>query len=172
MVVMGIDPGFAITGWAFMDFQDRHTFELLEFGVITTPKELEFEKRLKELFLDLKELISTYKPTVAGVETLLFHKNVKTAITVGEARGVIMLALEMANVSIKEFTPLQIKNSIAGFGRATKKQVQENVTRLCQLDSIPQPDDAADAIATAICCYDSLSFDMLVNLNSKIKNND
>ena len=165
MVVMGIDPGFAITGWAFLNFNDRHNFAVLDFGVITTKKEAPFEKRLKELYEDLSELVIKYNPLVAGVETLLFHKNVKTAINVGEARGVIMLALEMNDVSIREFTPLQIKNSIAGFGRATKKQVQQNVAMLCSFEEVPTPDDAADAIATAICCYDSMSFDMLTNLS-------
>jgi crossover junction endodeoxyribonuclease RuvC len=166
MVVLGIDPGFALTGWAILDFADRSSFTLQDYGVIVTEKEESFPKRLNIVYEDMLEIIDTYKPDIAGLETLIFHKNVKTAITVGEARGVIMLSLEQRGLKILEFNPLQIKNSIAGFGRANKKQVQENVQRLCGLAELPKPDDAADAIAVAICCYDSLKMELINNLNS------
>jgi len=105
---------------------------------------------LVEIYDDMNSLIKRFKPEYAGVETLLFTNNAKTAMSVGEARGVVLLALEKNNIPIKEFTPPQVKNSITGYGKADKKQVQENVKMLCELEEIPKPDDAADAIAIAI----------------------
>jgi crossover junction endodeoxyribonuclease RuvC len=101
----------------------------------------------------MNELIEKFNPELAGIETLLFCKNITSAMSVGEARGVVRLALEKSNIPIKEFTPLQVKNVVTGYGRATKKQVQENVMRFCNLESIPKPDDAADAIAVAIAAF-------------------
>ncbi len=153
MRILGIDPGLATTGWAVVDFDQRGTPTPLDYGAISTEKGLTVSQRLKEIFSDIHELIVTYKPELAGVETLIFCNNAKTAIAVGESRGVVLLALEQNNIPIKEFTPLQVKSAVTGYGKADKKQVQENVKVLCNLKEIPKPDDAADAIAVAIAAY-------------------
>lgn len=150
MRILGIDPGLATTGWAVVDFDNNGNPNPIDYGAISTPKGLRVSQRLLEIYSDMNELIKKFKPDLAGVETLIFCNNAKTAMSVGEARGVVLLALENNNVPFKEFTPLQVKSAITGYGKATKKQVQENVKRLCGLDSIPKPDDAADAIAVAI----------------------
>lgn len=150
MRILGIDPGLATTGWAVVDFDKDNKPCPVDYGAITTVKGLSVSERLVEIHRDINELIKKFKPEYAGVETLLFCNNAKTAISVGEARGVVLLALENNHIPIKEFTPLQVKSSITGYGKADKKQVQENVRVLCNLDSIPKPDDAADAIAIAI----------------------
>ena len=150
MRILGIDPGLATTGWAIVDFNDNGDPIPVDYGALITKKGLTVSERIAEIYTDLHELIKKYKPEYAGVETLLFCKNVTTAISVGEARGVVLLVLEQNKLSLKEFTPLQVKSSIAGYGKATKKQVQENVKMICRLKEIPKPDDAADAIAIAI----------------------
>jgi len=157
MRILGIDPGLATTGWAIVDFDDSSVCEpkVVDFGAILTEKGLSVKERLYEIYTDLCELIETHNPELAGVETLLFQNNAKTAIVVGEARGVVLLALEKYKLPLKEFNPLQVKNAVTGYGKADKKQVQENVKRLCGFKSIPKPDDAADAIAVAIACWGS-----------------
>lgn len=150
MRILGIDPGLATTGWAVVDF-DRDSKPIpVDYGAITTPKGLSVSERLVEIYDDMNSLIKRFKPEYAGVEVLLFTNNAKTAMSVGEARGIVLLALEKNSIPIKEFTPPQVKNSITGYGRADKKQIQENVKVLCGLKEIPKPDDAADAIAIAI----------------------
>ncbi len=150
MRILGIDPGLATTGWAVVDF-DRDSKPIpVDYGAITTPKGLSVSERLVEIYDDMNSLIKRFKPEYAGVEILLFTNNAKTAMSVGEARGIVLLALEKNSIPIKEFTPPQVKNSITGYGRADKKQIQENVKVLCGLKEIPKPDDAADAIAIAI----------------------
>jgi crossover junction endodeoxyribonuclease RuvC len=165
MKIIGIDPGIAITGWAVLEFDGREVVEILDYGVIETSKELNTGERLSEIYSDLCKILETFEPEVAGVETLIFCNNAKTAMQVGEARGVVVLALEQAGIEICEFTPLQVKSSISGYGKANKEQVQENVKRMCKLDRIPKPDDAADAIAVAICCNDALVLNNLSKLN-------
>lgn len=150
MRILGIDPGVATTGWAIIDFDDNGNPIPVDYGAILTDKTLTISERLSEIYSDLNELVNKFKPEYAGVETLLFYNNAKTAITVGEARGIVLLVLQQQNIPLKEFTPLQVKDSITGYGKANKKQVQESVKMLCNLDEIPQPDDAADAIAIAI----------------------
>jgi crossover junction endodeoxyribonuclease RuvC len=150
MRILGIDPGLAITGWAIVDFDKDNTPSPIDYGAITTLKGLSVSERLVEIYNDIHELINKYEPEYAGVETLIFCNNAKTAISVGEARGVVLLALQEKSIPIKEFTPLQVKSSITGYGKATKKQVQDNVRVLCKLEQTPKPDDAADAIAIAI----------------------
>lgn len=150
MRILGIDPGLATTGWAVVDFDNDDNPTAVDFGAITTKKGLSVSSRILEIYEDMNELIEKFNPELAGIETLLFCKNITSAMSVGEARGVVRLALEKSNIPIKEFTPLQVKNVVTGYGRATKKQVQENVMRFCNLESIPKPDDAADAIAVAI----------------------
>jgi crossover junction endodeoxyribonuclease RuvC len=150
MRILGIDPGLATTGWAVVDFDNDGKPTAVDFGAITTKKGLSVSSRILEIYEDMNELIEKFNPELAGIETLLFCKNITSAMSVGEARGVVRLALEKSNIPIKEFTPLQVKDAVTGYGKATKKQVQENVMRFCNLESIPKPDDAADAIAVAI----------------------
>lgn len=153
MRILGIDPGLATTGWAVVDFDKNGKPTPVDYGAISTLKGLTVSQRLAEIYVDMNELIKKFKPEYAGVETLLFTNNAKTAISVAESRGVVLLTLENNNVPIREFNPLQVKNSITGYGKADKRQVQENVRILCELDSIPKPDDAADAIAIAIATH-------------------
>jgi crossover junction endodeoxyribonuclease RuvC len=150
MRILGIDPGLAITGWAIVDFDIDGNPTPIDYGAITTKKGLSVSMRLSEIYDDIYKLVERFKPEYAGVETLLFCNNAKTAISVGEARGVVLLVLEKSNIPLKEFTPLQVKSVVTGYGKADKKQVQENIKILCNLDSMPKPDDAADAIAVAI----------------------
>ena len=114
-----------------------------------------------EIYDDLNHIVEEFKPDYCGLETLLFYNNAKTAIVVGEARGVVLLCLEKSNIPVHEFTPLQVKSSISGYGKATKSQVQENVKVYFNLDEIPKPDDVADALALAIACFDRLRMDEL-----------
>ena len=153
MRVLGIDPGLATTGWAVVDFGIDGKPHAIDYGAVITKKGLSVSERLLEIYHDLSQLISQFKPEVAGVEMLLFTNNAKTAISVGEARGAVLLALEEGGVPIKEFTPLQVKCAVTGYGKANKRQVQENVKVLCGLEDIPRPDDAADAVAIAIACF-------------------
>jgi crossover junction endodeoxyribonuclease RuvC len=161
MRILGIDPGLATTGWAIVDFEDND-INVVDFGVISTQKGRENPNRLAEIYDDLTQIINNFKPECAGVESLLFNNNAKTAMAVGEARGVVLLAIEKGSIPVYSFTPPQIKNSITGSGRADKKQVQENVMRICALPELPKPDDAADAIAVAITCFDSLKMSKLI----------
>ncbi len=165
MRVLGIDPGVATTGWSVIDFEGREVSLIVDYGVIETSKELRAGERLLEIHTDLSKIVKKFAPDMAGVESLLFCNNSKTAMSVGEARGVVLLILEEYRIDAYSFTPLQIKSSVSGYGKAGKKQVQENVKILCNLDTIPKPDDAADAIAVAICCNDSL----ISNLSLKSK---
>ena len=150
MRILGIDPGLAIVGWAIVDFDNDLNPTAVDYGAITTEKGLNISTRLKEIYDDLNEIIEEFKPEACGVETLLFYNNAKTAISVGEARGVILLVLEEFGLPIHDFTPLQVKDAVTGYGKADKRQVQENVKRFCNLKSLPKPDDAADALAIAI----------------------
>ncbi len=156
MKIIGIDPGLATTGWAVVDFDGRNSIKVVDFGVIETKKGLELGDRLSEIYVDLREILEEFKPEIASVEFLIFCNNAKTAMKVGEARGVVLLALNSFGLRVYEYSPLQVKNSISGYGSATKMQVQENVQRICCLAELPRPDDAADAIALAICCNDSM----------------
>ena len=150
MRILGIDPGLAIVGWAIVDFDKDLNPQPVDYGAIITDKGLNVSTRLKEIYEDMNEIVDKFKPEICGVETLLFYNNAKTAISVGEARGVVLLVLEDHGLPIYDFTPLQVKDAVTGYGKADKKQVQENVKRFCNLDSIPKPDDAADALAVAI----------------------
>ena len=153
MRILGIDPGLATTGWAVVDFDKDGKPNPVDYGAITTPKEMETSRRLVEIYEDMKELVKKFKPESAGIETLIFCNNITSAMFVAEARGIVRLVLEQNDIPIKEFTPLQVKDAVTGYGKAGKKQVQESVKVLCNLDSIPKPDDAADAIAVAIASY-------------------
>jgi crossover junction endodeoxyribonuclease RuvC len=151
MIILGIDPGTATTGYAFIEKNQRGDLLVLDFGVISTNKKNTPSKRLLDLHSDLAELIRNFHPEVAGVEKLYFEKNVTTAMGVSQARGVALLALEESGVGLSEFTPLQVKSTICGYGKADKKQVQYMVQKTFGLKTIPKPDDAADALAIALC---------------------
>lgn len=161
MRILGIDPGLAIVGWSIVDFDNGGKPTAIDYGAITTDKGNTVGNRLSEIYDDLDHIINEFKPDYCGLETLLFYNNAKTAIVVGEARGIILLCLEKRNIAVHEFTPLQVKSSISGYGKATKKQVQENVKMLFNLDEIPKPDDVADALALSIACFDRLRMDEL-----------
>ena len=166
MRIVGIDPGLATTGWAVVDFEGREILEVVDYGIVETKKGLDRGIRLGEIYSDLCEIFEEFKPEVAGVELLIFCNNAKTAMKVGEARGVALLALHTCGIETYDYTPLQVKSSICGYGQADKKQVQENVQRMCSLSSLPEPDDAADAIALAICCNDSIVLNNVSNLKN------
>lgn len=150
MLVLGIDPGYAIVGYGLVVAQGT-VLTPKAYGTITTQAHTEFVDRLSELYNDICELLSGYKPDALAIESLFYQSNQKTVIAVAQARGVILLAAKQAAVPIYEYTPLQVKQGVAGYGRATKKQVQEMTRRLLQLKSVPRPDDAADALAIAVC---------------------
>ncbi|MCX7772680.1 MAG: crossover junction endodeoxyribonuclease RuvC, partial [Clostridia bacterium] len=150
MIIIGIDPGFAITGYGVLEYIGNK-FRMIDVGVISTEAGLEFSERLLILNNGLQELIQKYHPDAMAVEELFFNTNVKTAIKVGHGRGVALLSAARAGVKVYEYTPLQVKQSVVGYGRAKKEQVQQMVKVLLNLDKIPKPDDAADALAIAIC---------------------
>ncbi len=150
MMVLGIDPGTAITGYGLVQEENGQAVAIA-YGAITTPSDLPLPARLKQLHRDLAALIEQHRPDQAAVEQLFFNKNVRTALAVGHARGVTLLALAQANVPIYEYTPLEVKLAVTGNGRAEKMQVQQMVTLLLNLNKIPKPDDVADALAIALC---------------------
>ena len=151
MLVLGIDPGTATTGYGLVRETQQGQLEAVSYGAILTPAGELPEKRLLMLYHQLKELILLHHPDSAAVENLFFQRNVTTAIHVGEARGVILLSLAEAGVPVAEYNPMQVKQAVAGYGGAGKAQVQQMVRVLLALDEIPRPDDAADALAIAIC---------------------
>lgn len=149
-LVLGIDPGTATTGFGLVRERDDGSLEMVEYGVISTPKEVAAHYRLVQLYDEMKKLIKRHKPDSVGVEKLFFQRNISTAIAVGQARGVVMLAIAQAGLDVAEYTPNEVKQAVAGYGSADKKQVQEMVRVLLSMPSIPKPDDAADALAIAI----------------------
>lgn len=153
MIYLGIDPGTATTGFGIIKKTNntKQEYEILEFGVIETSKTETDSRRLNILFKDLSEIIAKYKPDMIGIEKLFFQNNQRTVMTVSQARGVALLACEQANVPLLEFTPLQVKSTLCGYGKADKKQVQAMVQHTFKLKHIPKPDDAADALAIALC---------------------
>jgi crossover junction endodeoxyribonuclease RuvC len=151
MLVVGIDPGTARTGYGFVRETPQGKLEVVAYGVIQTPARQVPQSRLLQIFQELKNLLLLYRPESAAVEKLFFQRNVSTAISVGEARGVALLALAELGVETAEYTPLEVKQAVAGYGGADKSQVQQMVRTLLGLAEIPRPDDAADALAVAIC---------------------
>lgn len=149
MRILGIDPGTGILGFGVIE-TDRGKNQLVDAGVIRTPVKEDDAVRLQIIFDELTDIITTNKPDAVSVEKLFFARNVTTAITVAQARGVVLLCARQADVPIFEYTPLQIKQSVTGYGRADKKQIQEMVRVLLNLESAPQPDDCADALAAAL----------------------
>ena len=151
MLVIGIDPGTAITGYGLVRQGQDGGLEAVDHGAILTPPDMPMPRRLSLLFDSLTEILLFHRPATAAVEKLFFQKNVRTAMSVGQARGVALLALERAGLPVSEYTPLEVKQAVTGYGRADKNQIQQMVRTLLDLDEIPQPDDAADALAVAIC---------------------
>jgi crossover junction endodeoxyribonuclease RuvC len=151
MKTLGIDPGTAIMGWGIIDDDGRGGLRTIEYGVITTSKDLSLSQRLQLIHRGLRDVIERYQPETAGIEELFFGKNVNTALAVGHARGVALLALADAGIPIGEHRPLAVKQAVTGYGHADKHQMQEMVRLTLGLDRIPKPDDAADALAIAIC---------------------
>jgi crossover junction endodeoxyribonuclease RuvC len=157
MMILGVDPGTAITGYGIVRSDDE-ALTMIDYGAITTPADWRLPRRLQHIHQELSALIAKYQPTDAVVEKLFFSKNVRTALSVGQARGVALLAAAQAGLTIHEYTPLQVKQAVVGYGRAEKQQIQQMVKMLLRLDAIPQPDDAADALAVAICHAHSAKF--------------
>jgi len=151
MLVLGIDPGLAITGYGFLHEDDKGDIRAVKFGVIRTSSKTPVPQRLQTIYSDLQALIRLHNPDYSAVEKLFFQKNVRTAINVGQARGVAILALSQAEIPVFEYTPLEIKQAITGYGGAEKMQMQLMIKALLDLDSIPRPDDAADALAVGLC---------------------
>ena len=150
MRILGIDPGYGITGFGLVDAQ-RGQFQLLRCGAITTPAGMDFSARLEIIYEDMKKLLEVAKPDVVAIEELFFGQNVTTGIGVAQSRGVILLAIRQAGVPVYQYKPMQVKQAVVGYGNATKHQVQDMTKRLLHLQAMPKPDDAADAIAIALC---------------------
>lgn len=150
MVILGIDPGYAIVGWGLIEYRNN-SHKPLRFGAITTDADMDFNKRLQVIYDDMSHIIEMFRPEYLAIEKLYFQSNQKTAIMVAEARGVILLAAQQHNIPIFEYTPLQVKTAVTGYGKAKKPQVMEMTRRLLNLPEVPKPDDTADALAIAIC---------------------
>ena len=150
MRILGIDPGYGITGFGIVDAQ-RNNFTLLQYGAITTPAGTDFPLRLQMIYNDMTELLMVARPDAVAIEELFFGQNVTTGIGVAQSRGVILLAVQQAGIPIFQYKPMQVKQAVVGYGNATKHQVQDMTKRILHLQSIPKPDDAADAIAIALC---------------------
>ena len=150
MRILGIDPGVAIVGFGVVDAY-RGKQQLIKCGVIRTPANTQLSSRLDQIYRDMQEIIQTFRPDVMAVEELFFDKNVTTGIAVAHARGIILLSGYQAGLPIYEYTPMQVKQAVVGYGKAEKKQVMDMVRRLLKLQAAPKPDDAADAVAVALC---------------------
>jgi len=148
--ILGIDPGYAIVGYGVLEYE-KNKFWPVEYGAITTQAHTDFQERLKEVFVSVDEVIKRTQPEALAIEKLFFTTNQKTVIQVAQARGVILLAASMNGIPVYEYTPLQIKQSVTGYGKAIKTQVQDMTKRLLRLEKVPKPDDTADRLAVAIC---------------------
>jgi len=156
-IILGIDPGVATTGYAFIK-EKKDGFDVLAYGVIATSAKMLFPERLEQIYQNLTKLIKKYRPQAMAVEQLYFCKNVKTALQVGQARGVVLLTAILNKLPLSEFTPLQVKQAVCGYGRADKNQIQYMVKILLKLEEIPRPDDAADALAIALTYLQSKNY--------------
>ncbi len=150
MIILGIDPGYAIVGWGIIDYT-ANRFSVIAYGAVTTEAKTPFNERLEAVYDGICDIINKYKPEALAIEKLFYNTNAKTVIDVAQARGVINLAAQKSGLDIFEYTPLQVKQSVVGYGRAEKKQVQEMTRVILKLEKIPKPDDTADALAMAIC---------------------
>lgn len=151
MIILGIDPGTAATGYGVINGENSP--QLLEYGCLHTPSKESMVHRLREIYLQVKEIVDRFSPQEVAVEDVFFNRNVKTALSVGQARGVILLAVSHRGAEVFGYTPLEIKQAITGYGKASKEQVQEMIKKTLNLSYLPSPDDAADAIAVALCHF-------------------
>lgn len=161
MIILGIDPGIAITGYGVIEYKSGK-FLVLDYGAVTTGSKLPLPLRLKAIFLDLSGIIDKYRPDAMAIEELFFNNNAKTAFAVGQGRGVSVLAAANKGIEVFEYTPLQVKQATTGYGRAAKIQVQQMVKSILCLNAIPKPDDVADALAIAICHAHSYNFNNII----------
>lgn len=157
MRILGIDPGLAISGYGVLDYKGNK-FEILDYGAVLTESTERLPDRLKKLYDGYMTIMEKYRPEAVSIEELFYNKNVKTAIAVAEARGVHLLAAVNSGIPLYEYTPLQIKQGLVGYGRAEKRQMQEMIKIILKLDEIPKPDDVADGLAAAVCHAHSLKF--------------
>lgn len=164
MIIIGIDPGYAIVGVGVVEYKGNK-FRPIEYTAITTPAGMNTVDRLKKIYDEMTMLIDKHKPDSMAIEELFFNSNQKTVINVAQARGVILVAAANKGLPVREYTPLQVKQSVTGYGRADKKQIQEMVKLILHLNVIPKPDDAADALALAICHAHSNKMNNLLGLN-------
>lgn len=160
MIILGIDPGFAITGYGIVKYEGNR-FSVIDYGAITTKAGADFSGRLLTINEALVSLIKKYKPDAVSVEELFFNKNIKTALSAAHGRGVALLAAAASGVNVYEYTPLQVKQAVVGYGRAEKGQIQQMVKVILNLSEIPKPDDVADALAVAVCHGHSYRMGML-----------
>ena len=165
MIILGIDPGIAIVGFGVVEYKGN-AFSVVNYGAITTKAGMKLSDRLRDIYEDTHLLIEKYHPDAFAVEELFFNTKVKTAITVAHGRGVSILAASVQGIPIFEYTPLQVKQAVAGYGRADKAQVQRMVKSLLNLNAVPKPDDVADALAVAICHAHTARYQKLVNEES------
>lgn len=168
MIILGIDPGYAIVGFGVLEYKNNH-FSVIDYGAITTDAGTPFNRRLEHIYDEMTELLQKYRPDAMSIEKLFYNSNAKTVIDVSQARGVIMLAAQKNGVPAFEYTPLQVKQSVVGYGRAEKKQVQEMTKRILFLEKVPKPDDTADALAMAIC-HGHCSGSIASGYNLRIRN--
>lgn len=150
MKILGIDPGIAIVGFGIIEY-DGVNFKVVDYGAVTSPAHTPLPVRLKMVYDDMCYIIDKFKPDQVAIEELFFNNNAKTAIAVGQARGVLILAAQNNNIPVYEYTPLQVKQGVVGYGRAQKNQVQQMVKSILKLNEVPKPDDTADALAIAVC---------------------
>jgi len=150
MIILGVDPGTAITGYGITEFRGNR-FKVIDYDKIITAADLPLASRLKIIYAKIEELLNKFQPDHLAIEELFFNKNIRTALSVGHARGVVLLAAANHNIPTFEYTPLQVKQAVVGYGRAEKKQVQEMVRIILNLGKVPKPDDVADALAITIC---------------------
>jgi crossover junction endodeoxyribonuclease RuvC len=165
MRILGIDPGYGITGFGVVE-ANRGACRLVRCGAITTPAGMDFSARLEIIYEDMRQLLEVAKPDCVAIEELFFGQNVTTGIGVAQSRGVILLAIRQAGLEVFSYKPMQVKQAVVGYGNATKHQVQDMTRRILQLDAMPKPDDAADAIAIALCHARS-STSLLARLREK-----
>lgn len=164
MIIIGIDPGYAIVGIGVIEHRGNK-FRTLEYNAITTPAGMPTVERLKKIYREMDIYLEKYNPDAVAIEELFFNSNQKTAINVAQARGVLLVAVANRNIPICEYTPLQVKQSVTGYGRADKKQIQQMVKMILGLNAVPKPDDAADALAIAICHAHSNKMNNMLGMN-------
>ncbi len=160
MRILGIDPGIAIVGYGVVD-KEGNSYKTIAYDAVTTRAHTPLPERLEKVYQGINEIIKTYKPDAMSIEELFFNNNAKTALTVGQARGVIILAAVQNNLPVYEYTPLQVKQALTGYGRASKSQIQQMMKSMLGLSQIPKPDDVADALAIAVCHGNSMRFNSI-----------